>query len=99
MSLSEEQLSQIDSALYNVSLSELGNLNREELTQFEKSLLNPKLYTREICAAYTDYTPYKGSLKNSGPIFINLFNKMVSYDWMISRKRYFKNKIKETYCD
>lgn len=99
MSLTEEQHSQIDSALRNVSLFELGRLNKEELTPLEKSLLNPKLYTREICPAYTEYTPHIGPLKNSGPIFIHLFNKTVSYGWMISRKRYFKNKIRENSSD
>lgn len=98
MSLTEEQLTQIDVSLRNVSLFELGRLSKEELTPLEKSLLNPKLYTREICPAYTEYTPYIGPLKNSGPIFIHLFNKTVSYGWIVSRKRYFKNKIREALC-
>ena len=95
MPLNVEQNKEVDTALYNLVHFELGK-STILLTELEKSLKNPKLYTREICAAYTEFTPYKGPVKNSGPIFICLFNEMVPYGWIVSRKRYFKNKIRET---
>lgn len=98
MSLTKEQHDEIDIALYNIAMYELGKYDKE-LTPFEKSLLNPKLYTKEIHPAYTQYVPYKGTLKNKGSLYIHLFEKTVAHGWMISRKRYFKNKIRETSYD
>lgn len=94
MSLSETQIKEIDQALQNVAAYELKKYSNE-LTLLEKSLLNPKTYTQQICPAYTDYELYTGPLKNKGSLYIHIFDKMVPYGWMISRKRYFKNKIRE----
>lgn len=94
MELTKDQREMIEAAVKNVCLYELG-LYDKTLTPFENSLRNPKVYTEEPSAAYTDYVLYNGPRKNVKGLYINSLDTMVNYNWILSLKIVFKNQIKE----
>lgn len=94
MVLTKDQKEKIETAVKNVCLYELG-LYDKTLTPFENSFRNPKVYTKEPSAAYTDYVVYNGPRKNVKGLYINSLNTMVNYSWISSLKIVFKKQIKE----
>ena len=94
MELTKDQKEKIETAVKNVCLYELG-LYDKTLTPFENSLMNPKVYTKEPNAAYTDYVIYKGPRKNVKGLYVNCLYTMVNYSWISSLKIVFKKQIKE----